>query len=237
MYRITIPSRTLKAVSRAMAKCDIRYYLNGIKAEIYPAVPGAEPDKFGRIVLVATNGHMLAAVSIPFTDGDIAQAPLELIIPDTAIAGALKASRIAKNTPIELVSVDGSDWRLDANGGAVFHFQPIDARYPDWRRVIPPIPTPAECGPAQIDPRYVSAFGDAAADLGESPSLVRIHAQDPNQAALVRIEDREDFIGVVMPVRSGAGLQWCTTAPFWARVPAPSLHPEYMDPAFKELAA
>ena len=237
MYRITIPSRTLKAVSRAMAKCDIRYYPNGIKAEIYPSVSDSEPGKFGRIVLVATNGHMLAAVSISFADGDIARAPLELIIPDTAIAGALKASRIAKNSPVELVSVDGKDWRLDANGGAVFHFQPVDAHYPDWRRVIPPIPKPAECGPAQLDPRYVSAFGDAAADLGEKPSFVRIHAQDPNQAALVRIEDREDFIGVVMPVRSGAELHWCTTAPFWARVPAPSLHPEYMEPEYKELAA
>ena len=108
--RITVAD--IKKVAYAMAKNDVRYYLDGVNFE-------------GGLV-VATDGHRLAShacnVKLP--------ADVSVIIPSTGVDILLLAgpSDIDIEFYKEVTIFNGFGWQLITKN--------IGARYPDWRRVI-----------------------------------------------------------------------------------------------------
>lgn len=120
----------LSMVSKAMPKDDARAFLNGVLMEIQP---GAQ-----NLRMVATDGHRLACKDVCFSH-DLAECnePFQAILPADAVTAALRIS-MDEQAVISL-SVSGFSLSGDAGDGIEQRFTSklLDAKYPDYRRVIP----------------------------------------------------------------------------------------------------
>jgi DNA polymerase III sliding clamp (beta) subunit (PCNA family) len=115
---VTINTNELQAVAYAMAKGDLRFYLNGMLLEI---------DGAGNHRLVATDGHRVHIV-----DNRLTKAEKTYIIPREAVEQALKTK--ASFVTFSALSENEGIFK-HAAGGIQFKF--IEVRYPDYQRVIP----------------------------------------------------------------------------------------------------
>ncbi|HJW82451.1 MAG TPA: hypothetical protein VJ396_09425 [Acidiferrobacterales bacterium] len=182
-FTIETDLNTLKAVCLFKSAKDKRYYLQGVHLETGPE--GAR--------LTATNGHYLAAVFIPgaypVTEGIISGGMLDALL---KIIGKVPAVEILVDHTgaIPVYSIGG----LTKPG--------IDGRFPDVRRVIDV--APSDGIGAQFNPEYVALFGKAAKLLGRSPGDVCIVHNGRGMAARVHVLGREDFLGVLMPMRTAS---------------------------------
>lgn len=124
---LAIPGDRLAAcmarVSYAMAKQDVRYYLNGMLLEW----------KAGSLLLVATDGHQLAAIGTQVgVDGGDGQ----VILPADTVAAL---GRLGQEAGEEELRIDIAPNLVHvAMEGRELISKLIDGRYPDWRRVVPP---------------------------------------------------------------------------------------------------
>ncbi|WP_432785861.1 Beta sliding clamp [Oligella sp. MSHR50489EDL] len=125
-----LPQETLKRlfnmVSFAMAKQDIRYYLNGILLVV-------EPD---RVRAVATDGHRLAhlseAIETPLTEEQ------QLILPAKTVI-ELQRLLDESDEPVYIsLNKDSKHSQIRfAFGDIVLVSKLIEGRFPDYKRVIP----------------------------------------------------------------------------------------------------
>ena len=106
-------------VELCAAKGDIRYYLNH---------PFLDLSDEKRPMLVATNGHVLAAAPVAI-HGNVSQGP----IPLEAIKRARAAAKKRKTPEVQLVFIGDMCGTPDA----LFKRPPFDFTYPDWRKIIP----------------------------------------------------------------------------------------------------
>ncbi len=114
--------RLLEKTQFAMAQQDVRYYLNGLLLEV----------KAGILKTVATDGHRLAMSEV---DG-IADPELDIqvIIPRKAI---IELIRILNDSDDEIkIDLSGNHVRFHI-GDTLFTSKLIDARFPDYQRVMP----------------------------------------------------------------------------------------------------
>ena len=124
----SIPQKQFKALldrtAFAMARQDVRYYLNGVLLE-------AQND---RLRAVATDGHRLAlcdvAITIPTEEKK------QLIIPRK---GVQELVRLVGETESEMEIVMSKNHIRVVLDGLVFTSKLIDGKYPDYNRVIPEI--------------------------------------------------------------------------------------------------
>jgi DNA polymerase-3 subunit beta len=115
---VTINANELQAVAYAMAKKDIRFYLNGLLLEI---------DGAGNHRLVATDGHRVHIV-----DNGLTKVDKSYIIPREAVEQALKT----KASFVTFSALSESEGIFKhAAGGIQFNF--VEGKYPDYRRVVP----------------------------------------------------------------------------------------------------
>lgn len=130
MTTITIQQSAIRAVSFAMAKKDIRYYLNGMLLEHN----GAETR------LVATDGHRLNACLIEHDDALITN-PVKIILPASFVDTICKAKgdKRAKTSDIVISFDDTNPIKVSAAlpDGTETVGTLVDGRYPDYTRVIP----------------------------------------------------------------------------------------------------
>ncbi len=180
---MNIPRNALKAVSLAMANRDVRFYLNGMLIQCS-----------GRTVrLVATDGHRLHMIDLP---QEVPCPPLVegVIIPRDLIEWALKNSKPGQSVQI---TTDGATVTI-ASGGASMSGAAIDARYPDYGRILPRgIPTGEV---AQFQQHYVSDAYAAVRELagkGE-PLFPTLRHNGADVSATVAYKR---FLAVIMPLR------------------------------------
>jgi DNA polymerase-3 subunit beta len=128
--RIELPaSALLTAISKtrfAVARGDVRFYLNGLALEIQP----------GMLRTVASDGHRLALCEMPL-DTD-ATCPM-VIVPAKGIDELSRLLREdAKVPPNRIVSLGIGDNSITATIGHVeLSSRLIEGRFPDYRRVMP----------------------------------------------------------------------------------------------------
>lgn len=100
--------------------------------------------------------------------------------------------------------------------------EPIDATYPDWRRIIPKMPAPVDGEPylrpqpVFVQSQYFDTFIAAASALKTS---VRIAVPNDHAAPMLVDLARPDFVGVAMPVRTGTEDQ-PYQRPAWVDIPS-----------------
>lgn len=195
MTKITLQRDILRAVSRFMAKEDIRYYLNGVKVEVHRAVA----------YLVATDGHRLAVARVEGSPADPWE-PCEAIIPGDALAVVLKSGSAAIKKLAVILTLDGDSFEFNACG-AITAGKLIDGKFPDWRKVIP---AKVSGERAHFNTEYLMECHKARADLGSKFSPAIGH----NGEAPAIFELREDVLAVLMPMR---GHDSPEVSPDWIR--------------------
>ena len=192
MNTITIEANALKALMLFSSVKDVRYYLQCVHVETGPA--GAR--------LTATNGHVLAA---HFIRGEYEVS--EGIITSDLLANALKiAGKVAK---IE-ICIEAGPYRPFYTVLGL-RAEAIDGKYPNTSQLFK-LGEPSGMA-AQFDPQYLAILAKAAKDLGK-PTRAHINHNGPENAALVSF-GRDDFIAIIMPMRSessGIVPAWATMA-------------------------
>ena len=181
---ILLDRAKLKAVARFAADSkDLRQALHGVLVEASPA----------GVRLVATDGHaMLVARAAGEPDTDTWTG----IIPADMVRAAL-AWKGNKTLPIILIPGE-PECRLTRATGEAVVFAPAPGPFPEYRRVVPKAP---DGKPSFFDPDFLVRFKRAAEDLGSKLGLFGL-LQGGDGSGLVYI--RDDVVGVVMPMRTGA---------------------------------
>ena len=172
---ITVPTAMLKAALICASTEQARYYLNGVYVD---------PKGF----LVSTDGHRLFCATI---DIDADQAPFDgWIIPREAIKQALTGHKAE--------TIEVTQTRV-----GVVSCKPVDAQYPDWRRVIPAGDPSGVV--AQFNPAYVADFGKIGDLLSGKrkgsilPCEIHHNGEGPTP---ITFSANDQCFGVLMPIRS-----------------------------------
>lgn len=180
---ITVNAAHFAAALHLASKKDVRYYLNGVLVE------GMENETR----CAATDGHVLGVARARSENGMGGQDVVTLIVPRDI------AELIVKTTKgkglFNLCHLDGK-WTAETVRGG-FGFAPIDGRFPDYRMVIP---TDLNNEPSQFDPELMARFGKVGKSLGVKPHPT-VHHNGEAGACRVVFDGRDDFLGVIMPLR------------------------------------
>ena len=213
-YKAKVTPRLLAGIVTFASKHDVRYYLNylnGVCIEHHPA---------GGIVMVATNGHYMGIVHDE--DGWLDKREKQLIIP-TPSTRDLAVMRKPLGRFLEgpkwvwfsdcagvITSGEGIPAPFSDEAIQSFKSKQIEAKYPDWRKMVNcEGAEPAASMPA-INPSYVGMFHDAGrimTQLWKSyANGVTLFPQTKGGSealCLVRIsgEMRDKFLGAIMPMR------------------------------------
>jgi len=202
---ITIKPNELEAVALASSYQQTRYYLNGVCVETYSD---------GTIGLIATDGHRLHTIAAKQQEQPVSSFILGNIAVEMALTMVKdKQKAIGKSSAMEvlirIVTEDSINLTVEicvADKEAIgkvseFTAKAIDGRFPDWRRVIPSMPTDNVENDIAFNCAYMVDFGKASKLLsGLKSSCVKITSTGRASPILVKVGDNT-FTGVLMPMR------------------------------------
>ena len=114
--------RLIDLTQFAMARQDVRYYLNGLLLEVGPQ----------RVKAVATDGHRLAVAQCDADTG--VDEPRSIIVPRKAVA---ELARLLTGEDAQLTVRLGSNAVQMTVGDVRFSSKLIDGKFPEYGRVIP----------------------------------------------------------------------------------------------------
>jgi len=197
-----IPAVLLAAVAPAMAKKDVRYYLNGARLE-------ADPDNSARCT--ATDGH----AALTAVDRDAHYSGPAVTLPRDFVEAINKVAKGRGLVELSIRAWEQKEGSTTATrhdlwakvGTVTLTAQDVGGRYPDWQAIMP-------CGPytgtAAVDASIVEVPVKAAKaiksalEVRKTPA-VRLLSRDENSAVAV-VFDLDPKLslkvaGVVMPVR------------------------------------
>jgi DNA polymerase III sliding clamp (beta) subunit (PCNA family) len=199
-----IHARDIAKVAPFRAEQDVRYYLHGVHVE----------PVSGGVVVCATNGHMLAAT---FSEGSHVDEACILDMPSSCANAITRAARNQgsylsledKNSRLEVVTKrDSMRAGVMVETSYVKPGRPlIDARFPEWRKVIPKNEDIVEGISATYNPDYLRAainavYADESEYRSGAAGLRFFHRRDmPNESALL-IRSGPTFFVVIMPMRA-----------------------------------
>lgn len=182
---IKIKQSTIKAVSFAMAKKDIRYYLCGMLLQ-----HNGEETR-----LVATDGHRLNMAIIEHPNALTCDL-IEVIIPDTLVNQITKAKapRHDKVKKITL-TIDGSKIAATMPDGTQSIALALNGKFPDYQRVIP---DSFSREIAQFNPDYMGQAYDAIKTYLEHDCYPEFLHSGSSVGGIVA----DNFMALVMPWRA-----------------------------------
>ena len=185
-----IKQSTLDAMLLIAGKKDILHYLNGVYIEW---------DRTTSRV-IACDGHKLGIYQNAAPDNSGCGS---LIIPREVIEALPKKCGI-----LDFAQISETHWQIDT-GNATIKFAPLDAKYPDFRRVVHGLQTAGTSGVAAgFNLDYLNQFEKCGNLLAGSKLRVgnrlRLH-HNGDAAALVLLNCVDGFAGVVMPLRDSVG--------------------------------
>lgn len=181
MQTLQISVAALKAVSLAAAKKDIRCYLNGVLVERVK----------NSLFIVGTDGSRLHAYNLGENFGE----DFQVIIPAESIKKALTGEK--RDSVVLSLSAENNS----LNG---LQFNPLDGRFPDWRRVIPRKVETTDLSDnfkiKNLNSEFLSDLGKASKLLGNKFGGITLHCM--GFSWLVKIPTDSNFVAVIMPLRT-----------------------------------
>lgn len=182
--KFTLTRKNIRALLHFAAKKDPRYYLNAL----------CVTQNQRGTVLEATNGHVLGIIRV-----DQAPQAENRVIIGRDDCEKLKGTKKQGDEELHF-TVEGTRISCEIpSQGLIMHFAAIDAKFPDTDRVVPKYDGGAQIA-ATYNPEYLMAFALASEELRGKKYMPVVY-QRGNDAALVSLGN-DDFVGVVMPVRS-----------------------------------
>lgn len=204
---ITIPAEFFRAALLAAAKKDMRNYLNGVTLDFQKP----------RAVLMATDGHLLLAFYIGET-------PAELQGKQFFVPRDIVENIKAKHGPTVGITIDLTAETLTITDTAHGISSTVSTKLPtlrDWRRVIPEKVTGEST--RMINPVYLYDMQSAGLILAKksagknSRGLVTFTLYNNGTGpAVVLFNDRNDVIGLIMPLRAELGAPQAYSRPTFA---------------------
>lgn len=204
---ITIAQKDLKAVSLAMAKNDVRYYLKGVYIEFNRA----------ETRIVATDGHRLHMVRTVDSSAMVIE-PVTFIIPADMVKHCLKA-KAARHDKNPQITLHFSNGKVEAvlPDGSTFSAPALDGTFPDYRRIIQQcVSGKSDIEAAVYNPRYVLDAMDALETYADHEAGTGIR----QLGAHVGVLTWGDFLAMVMPMRADASPMPCPSLAKPLEVPA-----------------
>lgn len=189
MFTLNIAKTDVRAMLQFASKKDIRFHLNGICFEA-----GANGAR-----MVATDGHILGCMDIgaslaePVTETQCGIIPREVF---EKIKKPKKGDAQTVEITIDAKETGGTFSVKD--GFSVHQGELIDARFPDWRRIVPATFS-GEAG--QFDPDLLARLKAAHVEAGGAYSPTILH--NGQNAAVLHI-GANGMGAVIMPIRSDA---------------------------------
>jgi len=182
---IVLPCALIEDIA---AKNDVRFYLN----DPYLDMRGKKP------MLVATNGHLLAAAPV-VVSGDVPQGP----IPFEAIKRVRKDQKHKANPDLYFADND-----MCGTGKVMFKREHMDCKYPDWSQLVPKL-TKTASPDITFDARYFKAMQDAlapGAKIAQAGCGIFLRRDkkgntDPRAAFRVVCKKNDDVLAVIMPMQ------------------------------------
>lgn len=188
MTKLLININSIKAAAPFMSTEETRYYLCGML--------------FQKNLVVATDGHRLAVIKPVNYEGFDG----EFIMPSDCIKKII-SQKIPK-TKTGYVQIDTeaktakvfSDHPEEAKGYAqslgLFKYEPIDGKFPDWRRIIPATDKYETPTGFAVNPKYMGEFQSFGTQISIYPHNER------SGAAIIRNKtDHFEAFGLIMPMR------------------------------------
>lgn len=222
MSLVEVPLADLIQVLPFRAEADVRYYLNGIL--ISPYKDGA--------LLVATNGHMLAAVESKesHTDVDrILDIPSDFarVIRDEARNSGRKLVIEDEKARSIITDVTGTREKF-VKAGKPF----IDGKYPDWKPVVPKVEGLKPGLVSPLNAKYLAILKRALPNHMTHQGVWFWHQEkNPQDGAVVaRMSSASNLIIVIMPMKHDVPASW----PEWVPRESP---PKVEAPVATESAA
>lgn len=192
-----IPANVLAALIEFAPKRDARQYLCAV--HVRPLEGGLRVE--------ATNGAALAIMHVPCSDAlptDGFLIPRELIAQIKPKAGDVEVEFEPDNA--KSITLRYGDMQVSARCDL--------GRFPDTRAVVLTVKPSGEA--AGFDPAVLTLFWKAAKALGLGPKPTISIAHNGEGAARVMVGERDDFIGVIMPLRHASATPESLTTPGWA---------------------
>lgn len=210
---ISIRASYARLAMTAMARKDIRYYLNGICVE-----PRAEGGAF----IIGTDGHRMMAI----IDADAKCEQTTILAPDQMTARHLpkvggKGDTVGAR--LQLAEFSGKPALLvtDSTGQALhvqIHRPVVEGNYPPWHKVLPKFEKLKPGCDEPLNPAYVGAFMSAIQPLRLRTSTVEFYQAEKHAAVALRIPGHDNVLYMVMPIRGGEGAQ-AAWQKVWSLVP------------------
>jgi len=201
MSILEVPARDLLRVLPFRSTDDVRYYLNGILVE--PAETGC--------MIVATNGHWLAAIHSEGAKVD----ERRILVMSEPFEKALRETSEFDNSKVTVEDV-ASRAVLTATFGERY-IEPgapfIDGKFPQWRKVVPPIHHMKPGLIAALQSKYISSLHEAAGRDRYSGLKFWHDERDPEKSQVIaRYSGCPELIVVIMPLRefNAKSCEWPT---------------------------
>lgn len=215
-YLARVNPRYFAAVHHCAAKKDVRHYLEAVQIERHHDAG---------VILVATNGHVLAAMHDE--KGWLHPDHNSILVARTTsrLTSALIKNRGCDGLPPAYLWVgadclvvtsapeasDGDDVPTDSPDpfGQFSHIAErsrlLEANYPDWRRPLPPEASDESSTP-WANSMYLALFNEVAKALGSTSMApgggMQLHYTGANRTITIRLGDpelQERFLGLIMP--------------------------------------
>lgn len=196
---ITLDSQLVNAVGQAMAKKDVRYYLNGLNIK-----------KIGPQCRIAgTNGHVLLMAGVDCGGVESGGSDFEFTVPRSLVENKAKGKSVTITWDPPKSATEGAGTVTVTDLGISASAPAIDGRYPDVSRVVP-----AECSgvTAQFQGDVLLVLDKASRAMGKK-GFFTLHHNGQN-GAIVRIGD---VYGVAMPLRDSE-CESPLSIPGWAKI-------------------
>jgi DNA polymerase-3 subunit beta len=212
--KISIQHDVIKALLIISGKKDTRYYLNSVCID-------ARAN--GDFVLVSCDGSRLLAYPVSVDDIEYAEGePVfvgECAIPREALE-SVKPMKYGKGSfPISITINRGANRQesdvtikgkvtIEVKGITTTTTNPVDAKYPDWRRIMP---AKVSGEPAQYNADYIGDFGKVCVLMGNKDSVPIINHNGTGAAVITNLGGA---IGILTPMRMNPDF---TSMPSWAK--------------------
>jgi hypothetical protein len=225
-YLAHVKPRYFAAIHKCAAQNDVRYYLNALYLERHLD---------GGVVIVATNGHVMAAMHDEsgwmhpdhnhLLVGTTTRRMLSALVKPRGPDGFPPAHLWVGANCLVLSGreeVDEAPDPFDPQSHLAERSELVDGKFPDWRKVIPA--DTGDDGEPWVNSAYLALFNDVAKAL--VPGLypgggIHLAHAGAHTSVIVRVlheELRDKFFGLVMPMR---GEDLTSKVPAFARPAKP----------------
>ena len=194
--KVTLDAALMKGMLAFAGRQDIRFYLNSLLVETTET----------SAILVASDGHTLAAHRVAADDVEDHQPGLQVIVPRASLE-SVKPRRTGR---AQTVSIEVGAEAITVTGETTATTVPVDGKFPNWRRVLP---ATVSGEPGQVNPRFYARVGllaDAVLGKGANPATffngrgpLLIQFDEATQAVLMPLRDEPVFTGLPTWINGG----------------------------------